>query len=94
MFSFGVVLWELTVLRRPWEGYSDYQVMYQVSERGGRPDIPNVVHADLVELISGCWAEDPAARPDFDRVLDSLQALPRTAMLDNAVPSDSGATAR
>ena len=94
VFSFGVVLWELSVLQRPWEGYSDYQVMYQVSERGGRPEIPDGVHADLAELIAGCWAEDPAARPDFDRILGGLQALPPDAMLEKSGPRDSGAPVR
>jgi len=92
VFSFGVVLWELSVLQRPWEGYSDYQVMYQVSERGGRPEIPGTVHADLAELIAACWAEDPSARPDFDHILGELQALPPDAMLDKPGTRGPGAS--
>ena len=89
VFSFGVLLWELSVLRRPWEGYSDYQVMFQVTERGGRPKIPEALDADLVALISACWADDPQARPDFDGILSMLKGLPpSTSMLAEPLPQD------
>ena len=80
VFSFGVLLWELTHLTRPWEGFADYQVMYQVAERGARLPFAEGLDAGLQHLIETCWAEDPAQRPPFDQLLTALHELPPDAM--------------
>lgn len=86
VYAFGIVLWELLVWRRPWEGLQVYQIPVLVSS-GGRPEVPpreELPGADPPDpasldaycaLMSACWAQDPAQRPTFDEVVQRLEAL-------------------
>ncbi|GMH85965.1 hypothetical protein TrVE_jg2679 [Triparma verrucosa] len=41
-------------------------------ERGWRPPLPAEFYPKLKRLISRCWAEEPADRPDFDQIVEEL----------------------
>ncbi|KAM5578337.1 serine/threonine-protein kinase EDR1-like [Rosa sericea] len=68
IFSFGVIMWELCTLNRPWEGVPPERVVYAVANEGSRLDIPD---NPLGRLISDCWAE-PHLRPTCDEILSRL----------------------
>jgi hypothetical protein len=40
-----------------------------------RPTIPKNAHAKLAELLQKCWQQDPAQRPDFSKILGTLQKI-------------------
>ncbi|XP_057860155.1 serine/threonine-protein kinase CTR1 isoform X2 [Cryptomeria japonica] len=69
VFSFGVIMWELCTLKRPWDSVKPMQVVYAVAHEGARLDIPDV---PIGKLISDCWAEDPNARPYYEEIFGRL----------------------
>ncbi|GJN19429.1 hypothetical protein PR202_gb06707 [Eleusine coracana subsp. coracana] len=68
IFSFGVIMWELCTLSRPWEGVPSVQVVYSVANEGARLEIPD---GPLGSLIADCWAE-PEKRPGCQEILTRL----------------------
>eukprot|EP00252_Welwitschia_mirabilis_P013493 TRINITY_DN2967_c0_g1_i2.p1 TRINITY_DN2967_c0_g1~~TRINITY_DN2967_c0_g1_i2.p1 ORF type:complete len:803 (+),score=144.44 TRINITY_DN2967_c0_g1_i2:233-2641(+) len=69
IFSFGVIMWELTTLKRPWVGVKPMKVVYAVGHEGARLDIPE---GPIGKLISDCWAEDPNSRPGYEDIFTRL----------------------
>lgn len=69
VFSFGVIMWELCTLKRPWDGVKPMQVVYAVAHEGARLDIPE---GPIGKLISDCWAEEPNARPCCEDIFTRL----------------------
>uniref|UniRef100_A0A7N0TIN5 non-specific serine/threonine protein kinase n=1 Tax=Kalanchoe fedtschenkoi TaxID=63787 RepID=A0A7N0TIN5_KALFE len=68
IFSFGVIMWELCTLNRPWDGVPQEKVIYAVANEGLLLDIPS---GPLGKLISDCWAE-PHERPSCAEILACL----------------------
>ncbi|KAM7276654.1 hypothetical protein ACFE04_018520 [Oxalis oulophora] len=68
IFSFGVIMWELCTLSRPWLGVPPERVVYAVAHEGSRLDLPE---GPLGKLISDCWAE-PQERPSCQEILCRL----------------------
>ncbi|XP_024004186.1 serine/threonine-protein kinase CTR1 [Eutrema salsugineum] len=69
IFSFGVIMWELCTLSKPWEGVPKELVMYNVANEGARLDIPE---GPLSKLIADCWSE-PEHRPSCEEILTHLE---------------------
>ncbi|XAR50793.1 Non-specific serine/threonine protein kinase [Bertholletia excelsa] len=68
IFSLGVIMWELCILSRPWEGVPPERVVYAVANEGSRLEIPE---GPLGSLIADCWAE-PHERPSCEEILTRL----------------------
>ncbi|KAJ8534551.1 hypothetical protein K7X08_016279 [Anisodus acutangulus] len=68
IFSFGVIMWELCTLNRPWEGIPPDRVVYAVANKRSRLEIPE---GPLGRLIADCWAE-PNERPSCEEILTRL----------------------
>lgn len=91
VFSFAMCCWELMTCRRP---YADQRlhplaIYYRVCHDGLREHLPTtgaVVAAGLADLAVKCWAESPGDRPQFPRVLDTLDDALRQLGADN--PAD------
>lgn len=94
VYSLGVVAWETATRRRPWEDYDtgDIKDMVLQGDRSGMPlrNIPGELQ-QLVELIEGCWAQEPTKRPDIIELLCKDSPL-RLAGSSSAVER-AGATA-
>jgi len=73
-FSFGVLLWELHTRREPWAGMRPVQIMYAVGVEGERLPLLPPIPPRVAALCRACWAEAPAERPDFGRILTTLDA--------------------
>ncbi|XP_077252216.1 mitogen activated protein kinase kinase kinase-like protein isoform X8 [Tasmannia lanceolata] len=68
IFSFGIIMWELCTLSRPWDGIPPMQIVYAVANEGMRLEIPE---GPLGKLISDCFAE-PNERPSCEEILSRL----------------------
>ncbi|OEL38889.1 Serine/threonine-protein kinase STY17 [Dichanthelium oligosanthes] len=63
------------VLTIPYEYLTPLQAAVGVVQKGLRPTIPKHTHAKLSELLQKCWQQDPAQRPDFSEILETLQRI-------------------
>ncbi|XP_011074274.1 serine/threonine-protein kinase CTR1 isoform X1 [Sesamum indicum] len=75
VYSFGVILWELVTMQQPWSGLSPAQVVGAVAFQNRRPAIPPNTSPVLASLMESCWADDPAQRPSFSNIVDTLKKL-------------------
>ncbi|XP_020873262.1 serine/threonine-protein kinase CTR1 [Arabidopsis lyrata subsp. lyrata] len=75
VYSFGVVLWELITLQQPWDGLSPAQVVGAVAFQNRRLIIPPNTSPVLVSLMEACWADEPAQRPAFSGIVNTLKKL-------------------
>ena len=72
VFSFGVVLWQLTTRELPYEDKSTFEAAAAVAMESLRPPFPDGVPAAYKALVEACWKDDPAKRPQFEDVVESL----------------------
>ncbi|XP_073126456.1 serine/threonine-protein kinase CTR1 isoform X2 [Henckelia pumila] len=75
VFSFGVILWELVTKQQPWSGLSPAQVVGAVAFQNRRLAIPQSTPPILASLMESCWADDPALRPSFVDIVETLKKL-------------------
>ncbi|KAF3579321.1 hypothetical protein DY000_02034904 [Brassica cretica] len=68
IFSLGVIMWELSTLRKPWEGVPPQKVIFAVAHEKSRLEIPD---GPLSKLIADCWKE-PQERPSCEEILRGL----------------------
>ncbi|CAD5206272.1 unnamed protein product [Bursaphelenchus okinawaensis] len=75
IFSFGILLWEMTARRQPFDDNESnaYTILWQVSE-GKRPpklDCPDVV----MDLMERCWHDKPYERPSVDEIAKEIDII-------------------
>ncbi|CBI33236.3 unnamed protein product, partial [Vitis vinifera] len=73
VYSFGIVLWELTTALLPFQGMTPVQAAFAVSEKNARPPLPASCQPALAHLIKRCWAANPSKRPDFSSIVSALE---------------------
>ena len=84
VFSFATVIWELCAHRKPFEDLSP-EVFMRAIANGHRPKIPKAWPTELRELLTSCWADAHAARPDCRAIVPTLERL-----RDNAAAAAMG----
>ncbi|RIA91561.1 kinase-like domain-containing protein [Glomus cerebriforme] len=68
VYSFGIILWELTSCRMPFSDESqDLHLIYEIIE-GRRPEIVEGTPPAFAKLIQDCWNPDPNLRPTMEKV--------------------------
>ncbi|XP_052191008.1 serine/threonine-protein kinase CTR1 isoform X2 [Diospyros lotus] len=75
VYSFGVILWELVTMQQPWSGLSPAQVVGAVAFQNRRLAIPQNTSPILASLMETCWADNPAERPSFGSIVETLKKL-------------------
>ena len=75
VYSFGIILWEMTAYKKPYEGFSRDAFYRRVVKGGERPQIAKKWPKELSKLISQCWAAKIEDRPPFDHVALRLKEL-------------------
>eukprot|EP00752_Nemacystus_decipiens_P014627 g13025.t1 len=63
VYSFGLILWEMLSLRRPFEGLNRKEFVQSVIKGGRRPPLQQEWSGALRELMRRCWDEDMDTRP-------------------------------
>ncbi|CAG8616193.1 11120_t:CDS:2 [Paraglomus occultum] len=74
IFSFGVVLWEISTGNPPYEGQTFIQVVSWRILNHREPPVSNTPE-EYLQLYSECWHDDPNIRPTCDVVCDRLKEL-------------------
>ncbi|XP_050378628.1 probable serine/threonine-protein kinase SIS8 [Argentina anserina] len=85
VFSYGVILWELSTMQQPWGGMNPMQVVGAVGFQHRRLDIPNDIDPAIADLIQKCWQTDPKLRPSFAQIMAILKPLQKP-INSSAVP--------
>jgi len=77
VYSFGILLWQMCSLERPFAGYSSQKHMREVVISGERPKMDTSHTAlwplDLQWLMKASWSSDPNIRPSFTKISQTLQ---------------------
>ncbi|KAK9267912.1 hypothetical protein L1049_010349 [Liquidambar formosana] len=73
VYSFGIVLWELTTALLPFQGMTPVQAAFAVAEKNERPPLPASCQPAIAHLIKRCWAANPSKRPDFSDIVSALE---------------------
>lgn len=73
VYSFGIVLWELTTCLLPFQGMTPVQAAYAASEKNLRPPLSSSCPPVLNNLIKKCWSANPARRPEFSYIVSVLE---------------------
>uniref|UniRef100_A0A0E0LDS7 Protein kinase domain-containing protein n=1 Tax=Oryza punctata TaxID=4537 RepID=A0A0E0LDS7_ORYPU len=73
VYSFGIVLWELTTCLLPFQGMTPVQAAYAASEKNLRPPLSSSCSPVLNNLIKRCWSANPARRPEFSYIVSVLE---------------------
>ncbi len=79
----AVVLWEMLTYQLPWAGENPWSVVTNVAEGGRLPFPPRETLPGgdfeglnaFMELIDDCWAQEPAARPNFAEVIARIRCV-------------------
>jgi len=81
VYSFGIVLHEISSMEKPFEGWSCTTHIELAVQAKVRPYIkhPKGKHSfwpsELVDLIKACWDHDMSERPDFDSITNVLDKI-------------------
>eukprot|EP01099_Mayorella_cantabrigiensis_P007206 TRINITY_DN627_c1_g1_i1.p1 TRINITY_DN627_c1_g1~~TRINITY_DN627_c1_g1_i1.p1 ORF type:complete len:443 (-),score=63.24 TRINITY_DN627_c1_g1_i1:404-1732(-) len=87
VYSFGMILWEMLTLEKPW---SEIKHPYQIEEQtvqGNRPKIPRDINLLISQLVEDSWDQDPNMRPSFDAILKRIKDISYALGLDGSSAS-------
>lgn len=76
VYSFGIVLYEISAQRLPWSDLKGAFILNSLLEKvtaGERPKMPEGTPEAFASLATECWATDPAARISFSEIVGRLQ---------------------
>lgn len=80
VYSFGILLWEITMRQRPYHGIMGPKIIMSVLG-GMRPALPLEGDAHYIpglsDLMENCWAAEPSRRPAFESILVTAEGLLR-----------------
>lgn len=74
VFSYGMLLYELFVHKRPYESLGDAKACSDILKQE-RPLIPSSLPKRIQFLMPECWAHDPNHRPNFTQLRHRLQTI-------------------
>ena len=74
VYAFGVVLWEILTKETPFGTTASTRDIAARVRRGERPVIPEGSPVAFVNLMKGCWQQNPKKRPaEFRLIADTLR---------------------
>ncbi|KAK1359693.1 Protein kinase domain-containing protein [Heracleum sosnowskyi] len=82
VYSFGIVLWELLTALTPFDNMTPEQAAFAVCQKNARPPLPSTCPVAFCHLINRCWAGNPHKRPDFNKVVTTLESFAKSLEQD------------
>jgi len=80
MYAFGLILWQLCELQKPYMQWNKANLLRQkVAYEGGRPKVARWWPKAIKDLMKECWSQDPWERPDFGVVMNRLEDIVKDA---------------
>ena len=74
IYSFGMLLYELMLVRQPFESYtSPNDVLEAITIRHELPMIPNDFSPFFSNFMRSCWLNEPSSRPSALSIVQMLQ---------------------
>lgn len=81
VWMFGVTLWEmLTFGEEPWIGLNGSEILRKIDREGERLYEPEASPPTMYEMMLRCWMRDPAERPTFASLRESLTGMVPSVM--------------
>ena len=74
IYSFGMILWELSTGNVPFDSMTRETYMEKVVNGGFRPNLKGI-HPAMAELISRCWDSDFLCRPSSKEIIAKLYTM-------------------
>ncbi|XP_043118667.1 proto-oncogene tyrosine-protein kinase ROS isoform X2 [Puntigrus tetrazona] len=75
VWAFGVLLWEIMTLGKlPYPTYTNHEVLSHISTDARLPS-PAGCPLRLYNLMMSCWSKEPAERPNFQYLEETLRKL-------------------
>lgn len=76
MYSFGIILWEISTRKNPFEDCSSRQEIFKrVCEEKALEALPSTCPRDLARLVNACRAYDDFRRPSAGVLVDKLSRV-------------------
>lgn len=75
VYSFGIMVWQMTRDRMPFKGMSREDFMRLVVHGGERPKLDKSWPVGFSNLLVSCWHRDPLQRPSFAQITVTLTSL-------------------
>ena len=88
IFSFGMVLWEISGGKRPCDGLQDYADIYNYRLNGSRDTPVSGTPEAYITIYSKCWDDDAKERPSCVQISDRLNVIGQLATASNHSFSD------
>ena len=88
IFSFGVVLWEISGGKRPCDGLQDYTDIINYRLNGSRDAPVSGTPKAYIMLYSECWDDDAEKRPSCVQISDRLSIIGQLVTASNHSFSD------
>ncbi|CAB4373851.1 unnamed protein product [Rhizophagus irregularis] len=91
VYSVGVLLWEISSGRKPFESYNDdfqrIALMFEISN--GKRETPiSDTPSDYIDIYTKCWKDNPDDRPDMEQVFSELKLINLNIIEDDAMELD------
>ena len=90
MYSYGMILWELSSRQIPWSDAHSNALIIQWVSQGDREDIPPETPLPLARLIKQCWESDLKKRPTAEQALAGLKQLQESELIHSSSDNASG----
>ncbi|XP_026167124.1 mixed lineage kinase domain-like protein [Mastacembelus armatus] len=75
IYSFGIVLWEVTTRKKPFDGCTSTEIYQKVCKEKFQELLPDDCPAALRDLINACRDNDSFQRPSAGVLVDKLQSV-------------------
>mmetsp|Transcript_5315 Transcript_5315/g.8221 ORF Transcript_5315/g.8221 Transcript_5315/m.8221 type:complete len:1096 (+) Transcript_5315:131-3418(+) len=75
IYSFSICVWEMLTGKIPFDTLDYDGLVKAVVNQQARPPMPRNIPSALADLLSACWAQDPAKRPSIGAVLQRLEKI-------------------
>lgn len=75
VYAFGIILWEILSVQKPFSGMTEIQFKEVVMKRGTRPQIDKHWPKDLQVLLSSCWSPKYQERPSAKAAFAAIRPM-------------------